>query len=70
MRQNTGKFIILSLKVDPSLHTDGNPTETASEALQNLILNPAPPRGEPFPKVPGPKKDDKVMEKIRELETK
>ena len=47
-----------------------NPTEIASEALQNLILNPVPPRGEPFPKVPGPKKDDKVLEKMGELKIK
>ena len=41
-----------------------NPTKIALETLQNLIFKSAPPRGEPFPKVPGPKKDDKVFKMI------
>ena len=44
-----------------------NPTKIALETLQNLDSNSAPPRGTPFPKVPGPKKDDKVFLKIEGL---
>ena len=38
----------------------GNPVEIALETLENLIHNTDPPKGEPFPQIPGPKKDDKV----------
>ena len=38
-----------------------NPIEIALETLQNLILNTDPPKGEPFPQIPGPKKEDKVF---------
>ena len=42
-----------------------NPTKIALETLQNLVSNSAPPRGTPFPKVPGPKKDDKVLSRTQ-----
>ena len=43
-----------------------NPSEIALETVQTLIQNPGPAKGEPFPKIPGPKKDDKVFIKQRE----
>ena len=39
----------------------GGSLEEVLQTLTNLILRTDPPKGEPFPQIPGPKKDDKVQ---------
>ena len=38
-----------------------NPIEAALNTLEYLRLNKDPPKGVPFPKVQGPRQDDKVL---------